>query len=455
MQVVLEEAGAEQYVHFRSVDDEYEHLESTLPPRARHGAADTGATGEGAGGRAEERASDVDEQGGGDIFGASTPGRERRSEESAVENPGETAGKSEAWDDETAPRHAVQTGIGMPPEVPGEGYTAYEEDGTTSQREDQARYFPVETSNYASESDIARGGDDRGKSKAELNGRPCHSQQQRQQPSPSLYHFRSPSCSPRLAPRPVRSPYRQEGVGAKERSGRGEPKYWQEDRHNYDDAGRAPSQSIHASGGESDVEEVHGAGASDRADRESLIIQTASREKRHEENASLSAFDANDFSSSPAIFAVDVSAGLTCGNTAAKTQQNGADLAQSGSWRGTNGLEDQKAPLEVGATPWATSCEVQGRGQVLDGNTSSSLGEPSHASTHPVGGPALPLSDVCNRLVDGSHGAERCYSDVEKMEDDGGVGALDFTFRRSDPPELTMSARQVGRAEERVREQQK
>lgn len=38
---------------------------------------------------------------------------------------------------------------------------------------------------------------------------------------PSSYHYRSPSCSPRLSPRPCRSPYRQEGVGTRESSGRG------------------------------------------------------------------------------------------------------------------------------------------------------------------------------------------------------------------------------------------
>ncbi|CAN0543840.1 unnamed protein product, partial [Ectocarpus sp. 12 AP-2014] len=44
-EVVLEEAGVERYVHLRSVDDEYEHLESTLPSRGRRGGAAGGVGG--------------------------------------------------------------------------------------------------------------------------------------------------------------------------------------------------------------------------------------------------------------------------------------------------------------------------------------------------------------------------------------------------------------------------
>ena len=53
--MIAEEAGEEHYVHFRSVDDEYEFLESTLPPRARHGdAAAAGNAGEGTSGGGED-----------------------------------------------------------------------------------------------------------------------------------------------------------------------------------------------------------------------------------------------------------------------------------------------------------------------------------------------------------------------------------------------------------------
>ena len=46
-------------------------------------------------------------------------------------------------------------------------------------------------------------------------------QQPRTPCSPSAYHYRSPMCSPRLSPRPTRSPYRQEGVGRRETAERG------------------------------------------------------------------------------------------------------------------------------------------------------------------------------------------------------------------------------------------
>ncbi|CAM9242111.1 unnamed protein product, partial [Discosporangium mesarthrocarpum] len=53
-EVVVEESGSEEYVHLRSKDDEYEHLESNLPPRARGaapgGAESGGGPGPGAGG---------------------------------------------------------------------------------------------------------------------------------------------------------------------------------------------------------------------------------------------------------------------------------------------------------------------------------------------------------------------------------------------------------------------
>lgn len=45
-QVVVEEMGMEHYVHLRSVDDEYEHLESTLPQRSRHGSDHPGSSGD-------------------------------------------------------------------------------------------------------------------------------------------------------------------------------------------------------------------------------------------------------------------------------------------------------------------------------------------------------------------------------------------------------------------------
>lgn len=189
----------ERYVHLRSVDDEYEHLESSLPPRARHGAAGAGPTR--AGSEDCDKISETNE-GGGDS------GAERREEgngnyagdadaqERCDINDEDRDGRGAAWQESD-----FLGGVEIDREAP----PPFAPPGGTEITPDDAE---------GNDADTAQGGYP-GIRCAFGDGRyPSPS-------TPSLHHYRSPSCSPRLSPRPARSPYRQEGVGGKESSGRG------------------------------------------------------------------------------------------------------------------------------------------------------------------------------------------------------------------------------------------
>lgn len=237
----------ERYVHLRSVDDEYEHLESTLPSRARNGGAAAGVGGnpqaEGVEGGpdagANENGGDADTvigsgngDGGGDLGGdlgdIEPPEGDRDGEQEGCdvnEASGQDGGTPNS---RTSSRHKQQQQQQQPPECTG---------GVGNQGESSpAPLFPPENSTETcSHRDVERSGHpvggygveslpgERGRSTAPGGGA---GDKRHRSPSapPSPYHYRSPSCSPRLSPRPARSPYRQEGVGVRESSGRGESK---------------------------------------------------------------------------------------------------------------------------------------------------------------------------------------------------------------------------------------
>lgn len=168
-------------MHLRSADDEYEHLESSLPQRARQGTA--APSGAGDMGDADSVAPDISYAcGAGSGAGENSPSETRRS------NFGEGDAREPAS-----------------PATPSSG-------GRAGSDECRTRF---EGRSYGGTQ--AEGG--KGAKKA--GG--CFPSSS----SPmSPYHYRSPSCSPRLSPRlspprSTRSPYRQEGVGRKEDTYRG------------------------------------------------------------------------------------------------------------------------------------------------------------------------------------------------------------------------------------------
>lgn len=239
-QVVLEETGVERYVHLRSVDDEYEHLESTLPNRARNGGGGGAAGGVGgsppaegveSGPGANENGGDVDTVvEGGDSDGRSSAGAEAgqgRNHRGMRDGRGGVNGGSE----QNSGTPSESSGQEKPERPGGDGDQCQASSASPSAPPEEQRIEPP-----------CRGDDDAGLSDAfprdpadtsfarsyldtENDAAPGDTDDRglpSPSPPPSAYHYRSPSCSPRLSPRPMRSPYRQEGVGGRESSGRGE-----------------------------------------------------------------------------------------------------------------------------------------------------------------------------------------------------------------------------------------
>lgn len=183
-QIVVEEAGEEHYVHLRSVDDEYEHLESTLPPRAG-GAAGQGTADDFAAGA--DTATDV------------PCGNE------AEINPAFDRGES-AFDAEQRAESVHGGGtwtVGSTPDEENGG-----QGNSEGQRSGQQRFARRQSDErWDAEDDLCR-------------ARGNHPDRPRRMSSPlSPQHHRSPSCSPRLSPRLARSPYRRAGIGGRERGG--------------------------------------------------------------------------------------------------------------------------------------------------------------------------------------------------------------------------------------------
>lgn len=230
----MEESGVEHYVHLRSVDDEYEHLESTLPPRARQGAAAAAGAetaGDGAPGACEDGTS-VN-------AGGREAGQRAEASGSSSDDPGAVErghGGDEGTNDgirksgpinskdQCEERQAYYPGVGEHSR-PSESSPAPQ---STSPQTGSSRHGHEDTA----------GARRNGNATAEVSGVGAGG---RRHPSPSppspSYHYRSPSCSPRLSPRPARSPYRQEGVGGRESSGRGERRRWharEEQQHQED-----------------------------------------------------------------------------------------------------------------------------------------------------------------------------------------------------------------------------
>lgn len=236
--------GVERYVHLRSVDDEYEHLESTLPSRARGGGAAGGvggnppAEGVESGPDANENNGDIDTV----IPGGDSDGRSAAGEGPAEgrNNQGERAGGGfDEWSEHNSgaqigtSRQQQHPQLERPGIVENQGQTyptpslppeqriefPYQDDdevfntaknGALPRREAARNSDPADPSFVESSPDAEKATAAQGTA-----SRRCPS------PPPSAYHYRSPSCSPRLSPRPMRSPYRQEGVGGRESSGRG------------------------------------------------------------------------------------------------------------------------------------------------------------------------------------------------------------------------------------------
>lgn len=190
-QVVLEEAGAEHYVHLRSVDDEYENLESTLPPQARQGGTGGGGTAAGADGDT------VRPPTGAAGYGAEGPHQD-----------GDDTGT--ANESRNSNRQEEETGqyFNCPNSVGGDE-RHYEEPTSSSRNMQRNDGFNVENVGGAE-----------GAEGAERDRIPNAARRGAEWSQPTGFHYRSPNCSPRLSPRPARSPYRQEGVGGRESSGR-------------------------------------------------------------------------------------------------------------------------------------------------------------------------------------------------------------------------------------------
>lgn len=229
----MEESGVEHYVHLRSVDDEYEHLESTLPPRARQGAAAGAET-------AGDEAPGVGEDGTSVNVGGGVAGREAEASGSSSGDPcaaerrhGSVEGTAEGVRD-NGPNNSVDQHEHRQ-EFPGAGEHKHSESSSAPQssspqtgRSRHGREYNAGTRRNGNAPSVAGVG-------ASVRRHPSPSP-----PSPS-YHYRSPSCSPRLSPRPARSPYRQEGVGGRESSGRGERRRWyaREEQHQEDEPATA------------------------------------------------------------------------------------------------------------------------------------------------------------------------------------------------------------------------
>lgn len=203
VQVVTEESGAEHYVHFRSVDDEYEFLESTLPPRARHGdTAAAGNTGEGI------------SEGGDDVVRAVARGATKdpagMEEEGTGEGGTHRRGAGSSSDGRNIKGDTADVGLSARGDS-GVTDNAYPNENLSVNLEGGDDGI-VDDINFAA----GWGG------RVESGGEVADDDQEHRTPfSPSAYHYRSPVCSPRLSPSPTRSPYRQEGVGRRETTERG------------------------------------------------------------------------------------------------------------------------------------------------------------------------------------------------------------------------------------------
>ena len=245
-QVVLEEAGVERYVHLRSVEDEYEHLESTLPSRARGGGGAAGGVGgnppaegvEGGPG-ASDVGGDLDtvnEGGSGSAAGEDLVGNApARSDEggteghSVAEGSGQADGPGGGGPLHQQPQHNQQPDCqgrvgsqdepSSPPFAPPErptGARHHDDDAELPLDATKAEALPRRRDDHAGVASPAEPLLGVGTKRTGDKRYPATP------PPPSSYHYRSPSCSPRLSPRPGRSPYRQEGVGTRESSGRGD-----------------------------------------------------------------------------------------------------------------------------------------------------------------------------------------------------------------------------------------
>ncbi len=237
----------ERYVHLRSVDDEYEHLESTLPSRARGGGAAGGvggnppAEGVESGPGSNDVGGDLEtvNEGSGSASGEEhlIGNRPSRSSGGGSEgcNVDEGSGQAEgpSGGGSRHPHQHPQQQQQQQPDGRGRGGDG---DGTPSPKPfsgEQLEWptgipFPYQEDNDAA---AAPGGATRAEAtprrddttlEEPLPGGVNRTGGKRHPEIPtSSHHYRSPSCSPRLSPRPGRSPYRQEGVGTRESPGRG------------------------------------------------------------------------------------------------------------------------------------------------------------------------------------------------------------------------------------------
>lgn len=241
---MLEETGVERYVHLRSVDDEYEHLESTLPSRGRSGGA-AGGVGGTPGAEGVESGPGANQHGGdndttvnegrgfddGGLGGDGGPGIGQSAGERRNGGAGDGVGGQHGGAERCSPRQRHQQQPNAPGGRQGHGDPTsatfvplderaginYHDDDDISQRDPAPRdTAPSEVPAEIPEQHPP-GGESSVSPSPKAEGKPFI--------SPSPYHYRSPSCSPRLSPRPARSPYRQEGVGGRESSGRGESKW--------------------------------------------------------------------------------------------------------------------------------------------------------------------------------------------------------------------------------------
>lgn len=206
----MEEAGVEHYVHLRSIDDEYEHLESTLPPRARPGGMGSVPAGEGAGNAEDEEIGGTND---GVDCSSGSLGEGGRGEQGRESNGNRARGQKARDGAADATRDGQDSSA-------QQQHTNFNCDNG-NQREASSPFIPPKQTACGQSGTVGSasyGGPD----ERAGNGRRYPSPS-----SPSPHHYRSPSCSPRLSPRPARSPYRQEGVGARESSDRGEKWRWQ------------------------------------------------------------------------------------------------------------------------------------------------------------------------------------------------------------------------------------
>lgn len=288
---MLEEAGVERYVHLRSVDDEYEHLESTLPSRGRSGGAAGGVggtpgaegvqSGPGANQNGGDNDTTVNEGRGfddGGLGGDGGPGIGQSAGERRNGGAGDGGRCQHGGAERCSPRQRHQQQPNAPggsqshgepasaPFVPLDqraGMNHLDDDDSSQRhaahRDTAPREGPagiLEQHPPAGESGVAPS--------LKAEGKPFI--------SPSPYHYRSPSCSPRLSPRPARSPYRQEGVGGRESSGRGESKRTSSQRGPAEEGYSFSRGGVKDPGGSSSNSDDPGAARRDRQEEGAACI---------------------------------------------------------------------------------------------------------------------------------------------------------------------------------------